>query len=297
MLLACRNVCVLGCAALLSAVLSNAQSVASQSSNPHCRLVVEPDRAGAARRRRCAGKSGGFAASPAPAAQDNNDTYSGWHGSDLKNRLTLEAGGGFNAPIGNDTVRYITWGGNFTLGAGVRFSKRISALLEYQFMDNKLPGAFIASVNSGNTSGTPITGGDAHINSITGSPVIDLTPNRSNGAYVVGGWGYYHKSTNFNGYECCEISYYGEYPVSVTLASITSNQWGGNAGAGIYHRFGGMYGGQQNAGFCRGALHIYSYASPWRLQFIGRISFRAGQRPGNYGVDSCHPGRALLRAA
>lgn len=267
MLLACRNVCVLGCAALLSAVLSNAQSLANQSSNPTPTPALNAgwssSQSGQVQLAEGSVPASPAAspASPAPAAaQDNNNTYSGWRGSDLKNRLTFEAGGGFNAPIGNDTP-YITWGGNFTLGAGVRFSKRISALLEYQFMDNKLPGAFIASVNSGNTSGTPITGGDAHINSITGSPVIDLTPNRSNGAYVVGGWGYYHKSTNFNGYECCEISYYGEYPVSVTLASITSNQWGGNAGAGIYHRFGGMYGDSKTQVFAE-ARYTFIHTPP-----------------------------------
>ena len=159
------------------------------------------------------------------------------HGG-LMSHLTYEAGGGFNAPVGNDTP-YITWGGNITGGVGYRFSKMFSLLAEYQFLDNKLPGAFIGSVNSGNTSGTAVTAGNAHINAITGSPVITLFPKKSNGVYLVGGWGYYHKSTNFNGYECCEISYYGEYPVEVTLASISSNQWGGNAGLGIYHRLGG----------------------------------------------------------
>jgi hypothetical protein len=153
----------------------------------------------------------------------------GHHG--LFHNLAFEAGGGFNAPVGNDTP-YISWGGNFTLGAGFHFTKAVSALLEYQFMDDKLPGAFISA------EGT--TGGDAHINAITGSPVIDLTPKWHNGVYLVGGWGYYHKSTNFNDYECCDI--YG-YDVEVTVGSFTSNQWGGNAGLGIYHRLGGnMYG-------------------------------------------------------
>jgi hypothetical protein len=148
----------------------------------------------------------------------------------------FEAGGGFNAPVGNDTP-FITWGGNFTVGAGFHFSKAVSALLEYQFMDDKLPGGLIA------TAGT--TGGDAHINSITGSPVIDLFPKKSNGAYLVGGWGYYHKSTNFNEYECCDL--YG-YEVNVTVGSFTSNQWGGNAGLGIYHRLGGNLYGPDSAG-------------------------------------------------
>jgi len=150
----------------------------------------------------------------------------------LFHNFTFEAGGGFNAPVGND-IPFITWGGNFTLGAGFRFSKAISALLEYQLMDDKLPGPMLSAYG--------VQAGNSHINSITGSPVIDLTPKWSNGIYLVGGWGYYHKSTNLQDYEE-EESYYGVYDVPVTVASITSNQWGGNAGLGIYHRFGGMYG-------------------------------------------------------
>ncbi|MGD1108123.1 MAG: hypothetical protein ABR865_13845, partial [Terracidiphilus sp.] len=110
----------------------------------------------------------------------------------LFHHLAFEAGGGFNGPVGNDTP-YITWGGNFTVGAGFHFSRVFSTLLEYQFIDDKLPGAFISAVGT--------QSGDAHFNSITGSPVIDLTPKRSNGVYLVGGFGYYHKSTNFSDYE------------------------------------------------------------------------------------------------
>lgn len=180
------------------------------------------------------------AAGSAARAQSDNNTYQGWHGSDIKRRLTWEAGGGFNAPVGNDTP-YITWGGNFTVGAGVRFSRAISALLEYQYMDNKLPGAFIAAANA--ASGfAGITGGNAHFNSITGSPVIDLTPRSGNGLYLVGGWGWYHKSTNFSAPQAVFSPFYGYYYANVTVASFTSNQWGANGGLGLYHRIGGLYG-------------------------------------------------------
>jgi hypothetical protein len=155
----------------------------------------------------------------------------GGHHGIFHHTLAFEVGGGFNGPVGNDTP-YITWGGNFTVGAGFRFSKAFSTLLEYQFMDDKLPGAFISAVGT--------QSGDAHFNSITGSPVIDLTPKWHNGAYLVGGFGYYHKSTNFSDYECCDL--YG-YEVPENVLSITSNQWGGNIGLGLYHKLGGdMYG-------------------------------------------------------
>jgi hypothetical protein len=169
---------------------------------------------------------------------------------------TFEGGGGFNAPIGNDTdqagvvsqgrVPVITWGGNFTAGGGLRFNNRFSALVEYQFMDNKLPAALITAVNNATDETAGITAGNTYINSITGSPVIDLFPKKSNGIYLVGGWGWYHKSSNFQSPELV-ISYYGEYYENVTVASFTSNQWGGNAGFGLYHRFGNLYGGDSHS--------------------------------------------------
>jgi hypothetical protein len=139
----------------------------------------------------------------------NGGGYGGGEKHKLLHNWTFEAGGGFNAPLGNDTP-YITWGGNFTAGGGLRFSDRLSVLAEYQFMDNKLPGGLIAAVNSG-CSDCGVTGGNAHINAITGSPVFDLTPKWSNGIYVVGGFGYYHKSTNFQSPEEAFDPYYGYY--------------------------------------------------------------------------------------
>lgn len=145
-------------------------------------------------------------------------------------RWTFEAGAGFNAPIGND-IPYITWGGNFTAGGGYRFSRRFSVLGEYQFIFDKLPGAFVAAGGG--------TGGNAHIQSITAAPVLDLFPKKSNSIYLTGGGGWYHKSTNFTVQVCCD--FYG-YPVNVTTNSFSSDQWGGNFGFGFYHRLGGIYG-------------------------------------------------------
>ena len=157
------------------------------------------------------------------------DNRSGGRGGTFSH-IAFEAGGGFNAPIGNDTP-YITWGGNFTIGGGFHFSRRFSALVEYQFIDDKLPGAFVAAGGG--------QGGNAHINSITIDPVIDLFPKSSNSVYVTGGGGWYHKSTNFTVQECCD--FFG-YPVTITANSFTSNQGGVNFGLGYSHRLGGVYG-------------------------------------------------------
>src|SRR5579871_3004945 len=168
-------------------------------------------------------------ASPEPAAPagasggqyDNRNARGGRH-------YTFEGGAGFNAPIGND-LPYITWGGNFTVGGGLRLASRFSVLGEYSFIDDKLPGAFVAAGNpAGGGNGS---GGNTHIQSLTVDPVITLFPKLSNGAYLVGGGGWYHKSTNFTVQECCD--FYG-YPVSINAASFSTNQGGFNAGFGIY---------------------------------------------------------------
>jgi hypothetical protein len=157
---------------------------------------------------------------------DNRSSARGPHPS----RLAFEAGGGFNAPIGNDTP-YITWGGNFTVGGGYRFTPWFAALVEYQFIDDKLPGAFVAAGGG--------TGGNSHIQSITVSPVIDLFPKKTNNVYVTGGGGWYHKSTNFTVQVCCD--FFG-YPVTLNANSFSSDQGGLNFGLGYSHRLGGVYG-------------------------------------------------------
>jgi hypothetical protein len=167
-----------------------------------------------------------------------------------------EAGGGFNAPVGNDTSSagnnpgstsasgtyggpYLTYGGNFTGGLGLRFSPRLSLLGEYQFIDDKLPGAFIAAVGT--------QGGHAHIWSMTLDPVIDLFPKAINSVYVTGGGGFYRKVTSFTEPEEGEECYYycGIVVENQTVYHFSSNQGGVNFGAGFTHRLGGTYGDGQ----------------------------------------------------
>jgi hypothetical protein len=172
------------------------------------------------------------------------------HGYLHWSRVAGVFGGGFNAPIGNDTSSkgttstnyagpFLTYGGNFTGGLGLRFSPRFSLLAEYQFMDDKLPGNFIAAVGT--------QGGNAHIWSLTLDPVIDLLPKRANSIYVTGGGGFYRKVTNFTDPATGEECYYYCYPVTVneTVYHFSSNQGGVNLGLGLSHRIGGTYGDGQ----------------------------------------------------
>jgi len=244
-----RHVSIFSAAVAFSACSASAQFAPS----PNPSRLASPSASESSSLQPFAEDADGAAMPSAPAASGagsgQNDRNGGYHSHSPFGHLTFEAGAGFNAPIGNDTP-YITWGGNFTGGAGFRFSPRFSTLLEFQFLDDKLPGAFVASGGG--------TGGDAHIIALTGEPVFDLFPKSANGVYLTGGGGYYHKSTNFTIEECCD--FYG-YPVNVVANSFSSNQLGGNVGIGYTHRLGGIY-GDGTAKLFAEARYLYIHTPP-----------------------------------
>ena len=228
---------------LLGAAISLAVSVASAQSAPN-----PDDTAGFSSSTESSSQQfvasldpGGSAAlpsAPAPAAsaagQSDNKGYSGWKGHDVVQRLTFEAGGGFNAPAGDKA--YITWGGQFTVGGGVNFSKRVALLAEYQFIDDKLPGHIIAEAGA--------QGGHVHLWSLTLDPVVSLFPKSSNDVYVTGGYGFYRKVTSFTDVTPTEFCYFycGVAYTNEVVGHFSSNQGGFNIGGGYQHRMGGMYG-------------------------------------------------------
>lgn len=241
-----RHVCFLSGATIFAIGSAVAQSTpssntpsASESSSSAFQLVADS-------------AIDGSAAAPAASAAEGGGAGqygSEKHGMFSFSHFAFEAGAGFNAPIGNDGP-YITYGGNFTVGGGLHFTKRLTVLGEFQFLDNKLPGAFVAA--GGGQSG------NAHIISLTASPVIDLFPKWTNSVYVTGGGGYYHKSTNFDIQECCDFE---GFPVNVTANSFSSNQLGGNLGLGFSHRLGGINGDGQTKLFAE-ARYVYIHTPP-----------------------------------
>jgi len=274
-----RRVSLLGCALVFAARVANAQSTDSQDQSTP--IGYSSSQAGlSASGMQLAefalpesAEPGAAASGGGAAAGQYGNGGGGAHGFFHNRSWTFEAGAGFNGPIGNDTgngagttTPVLTWGGNFTIGGGLRFSKRISALAEYQFMDDKLPGALISAVDGACSfqegSECGITAGNTHINSITGSPVIDLFPKKSNGIYLVGGFGWYHKSTNFQSPQPTFDEFGDEFEENVTVASFTSNQWGGNAGLGIYHRLGGMYSSDSHTQLFAEARYTFLHTPP-----------------------------------
>ena len=199
----------------------------------------------------------------------------------LFSSLAFEASGGTNGPLGNSS-NYITWGGNFTVGGGVHFSKRFSLLAEYQFLDDKLPGNLIAE--------TGANGGNAHIWSLTLDPVIDLFPKSTNSVYITGGGGFYRKVTNFTDpqeAEYCEYYYCGITTVNAVVGHFSSNQGGYNVGGGFTHRVGGLSGDGQMKLFAEVRyLDIFSPASAVAPNGLGTATVGSGTRllPISFGV-------------
>ncbi|MGC2638280.1 MAG: hypothetical protein WA294_13945 [Acidobacteriaceae bacterium] len=172
-------------------------------------------------------------AEPAPKAlaspQYGNQRSPQYPGYESKvSRIAFVGGGGFSAPVGNDTHGFETWGYNFDVGGGWNFSKKVGILFEYQFDRMKIPGSTLA--NAG------VEGGNINSHLFLFDPVYYYYNHRTNGAYITGGAGFSRKVTNFTDLEQGEECYYFCYYVTepVTVASFSSNQLAADAGLGFY---------------------------------------------------------------
>ena len=165
------------------------------------------------------------------AAQEESGG-SGLHPHAMLHNLTFEAGGGFNAPVGNDTP-YITWGGNFTLGAGVRFSNRIWPA-GIPVHGQQPPGAFEAACMASRRV-TPHQFSDYRLSRHRShSKMVEWRLRRWRSVTIT-------NRSNLQDYEEVE-SFYGVYDEPVTVASVTSNQWGWKWRPRHLSPRGGMYG-------------------------------------------------------
>lgn len=141
--------------------------------------------------------------------------------------IAIVAGGGFSAPLGNDTHGYETWGYNLDFGGGWNFTKKFGVLFEYQFDRMKIPGTTLA--NAG------VQGGNINSHLFLFDPIYYFYSAGKSGAYITGGGGFSRKVTNFTdleeGEECYYFCYYVTEPE--TVASFSSTQGAFDAGLGF----------------------------------------------------------------
>ncbi|MGH7442971.1 MAG: hypothetical protein ACREKE_09895 [bacterium] len=265
--------CFVGSALVLAAALASAQPTASPNQSSSAAFSSSSDSSSLQLAEISAPASmAALPSAPSPAASAAGQQYGGGGGvmHHVLSNYALEFGGGFNAPAGDK--QYITWGGQFTLGAGEHFGNYLSMLMEYQFIDDKLPGAIIAE--------TGAQGGHVHIWSLTLDPVFDLFPKSSNDVYITGGGGFYRKVTIFTDVEpeeFCSYYYCGVGYAPQTVGHFSSNQGGYNIGAGYQHRMGGMYGPSKMAFFAEARyLDVLSPAVTSQPNSLGTTTVGAG---------------------
>lgn len=155
------------------------------------------------------------------------------YGQSSFHHIAIEAGAGFDAPLGN-TKNAQTFGYNIKLGGGWNFNRHFGALLEYEFNRTGIPNNVLSAV------GAPQ--GNVHLWGITLDPVYYYKTGGAWGGYVTGGGGFYRKLTTFSqsvdlGLVC---DFFGcfEQIANQTLFHFSSNQGGLNIGTGITHNLG-----------------------------------------------------------
>jgi hypothetical protein len=153
--------------------------------------------------------------------------------------IAIEAGAGFDAPVGN-TKSAQTFGYNIKLGGGWNFNRHFGTLLEYEFNRTGIPQSVLASV--GAQAGVGVNG-NVHIWGFTLDPVYYYKTTGSWGGYVTGGGGFYRKVTTFSTPVYLGIGcdfYYGCYPqyANQTVSHFSSNQGGLNIGTGVTRNIG-----------------------------------------------------------
>ncbi len=234
--------------------------------------------------------------SPKPSPQYGGNRYPSYQST--FSHFAFDAGGGFTAPIGNDTHPYEspgynvneTWGWNVNFGGGWNFTKKFGALLEYQFDKQKIPGATLttiwlaANAPPSNAGLTYPLNGNVNTWSLTVDPVYYQPVTHTAGVFVTGGGGFYRKVTNFSEPELTEECYfycgYGyEYE---TAAHSSSNQGGINAGFGIYWK---AFGQDSNAKFYAETRYMWvdspvsnQKTDPWGGGTEGLIPVTVGLR-------------------
>jgi hypothetical protein len=182
--------------------------------------------------------------------------------------IAFEGGFGFSVPVGNATSfstaelndGYLSpsqsLGYGVTIGGGWNFTKKVGALLEYQFLRDGMANDYLNAFNNveGTASSGTSIGGNINTWSLTIDPIFYLPFSRKQGAYVTGGGGFYRKVTNFTEPACEEDIYYGEYCENATAYHFSSNQGGFNAGVGFYRK---VFGEDSNGKFYAEVRYVW----------------------------------------
>lgn len=193
---------------------------------------------------------GGGADQPPPRRRYGRPNYNDSRtNADGSAKYSFFAGGGFGLPTGG-THNYLTTGWGLQFGGGRNFNKKFGVALQFDydhfgFQTNTLNNLLdiYNSLGAEDQNGNPLSqlGGNSHIWSFTIDPRYTFYDGDTTGAYVVGGFGFYHKTATFTipaiG-EYCD-PFYGcyQYQANQPIDSYTSNAPGINGGFGMTYKF------------------------------------------------------------
>ncbi len=173
-----------------------------------------------------------------------------WHNADGSNKLAFVAGIGFTVPSAG-TGRQYNLSYSLKGGAGINFSKKLGALVEFNYDRFGVQGSIISqqfqtysNLGVTDSNGNPIDfsglDANAYVWSITLNPILTFHDGEKTGAYVVFGGGLYHKVTNFTlpQTEVGFSPFFGQYAfqTSQTFDHYSDNAGGVNAGLGLTYK-------------------------------------------------------------
>jgi hypothetical protein len=186
---------------------------------------------------------------PPPRRSYSRPHYTdGQHNADGSNKYTFLIGGGFTLPTGG-THNDLATSYNIQGGVGRNFNRNFGVIAQIDWANfgiqsntlNNLLNTY-NSIGAVDQNGNALTqlGGSSHVWSLTLNPIYNFALSDTTGAYVVGGFGFYHKTANFTipgvGTYC--DPYYGcyQYQANQSIDKYTSNAFGVNAGVGFTYK-------------------------------------------------------------
>jgi len=172
----------------------------------------------------------------------------GKHNADGSNKYTFLIGGGFTLPIGG-THNDLATSYNIQGGVGRNFNRNFGVIAQIDWANfgiqsntlNNLLNTY-NSIGAVDQYGNALSqlGGSSHVGSLTLNPIYNFAKSDTTGVYVVGGFGFYHKTANFTipsvGTYC--DPYYGcfQFQANQSIDKYTSNAFGVNAGVGFTYK-------------------------------------------------------------
>ena len=136
--------------------------------------------------------------------------------------------GGYTVPT-SSTASHLEGSGNLSVGGGYNFSSSLGMVGEFDYSALGLSSATLNSLD--------VSDGNAHIWSLTASPIVRFSLGHRLGAYAIGGGGLYQRKLEFTSPTTVSVfnPIFGTIsaPADQLLGSLTSTVGGLDAGGGL----------------------------------------------------------------